>query len=154
MCCLSLFSDHLGVIGIVARSLLPRAALTVGALVSGLAMCCSSWRLARMNLLIYLGATAAAGGAYSLLFVGVCQVMSAADPRINRGGCSRPFYLLGYLSMVRSPSCLGATATMWGLSLAVDLRCGAILLMNVATLVLALSTQSFASHSTASSSST
>jgi len=62
-------------------------------------------------------------------------------------------YLLGYLSMGALALLLGAIATTWGLSLAVDLGAAGILLMNVATLVLALSTQSFASHSTASSSS-
>src|SRR6266852_8602798 len=75
---LSLFPIILGVIGIVARSLLPRAALTVGALVSGLAMLLLILAVSWHDLLIYLGATAAAGGAYSLLFVGGLQVVSAA----------------------------------------------------------------------------
>jgi hypothetical protein len=42
---------------------------------------------------------------------------------------------------------LGAIATTWGLSLAVDLGAAAIILMNVATLVLATTTPSSASHS-------
>jgi predicted MFS family arabinose efflux permease len=148
---LSLFPIMLGVIGIVARSLLPRAALTVGALVSGLAMVLLILAVSSHDLLIYLGATAAAGGAYSLLFVGGLQVISAAAPANHRGGILSALYLLGYLSMGALALLLGAIATMWGLSVAVDLGAAAILLMNVATLVLALSTQSFASHSTASS---
>jgi hypothetical protein len=152
---LSLFPIMLGVIGIVARSLLPRAALTVGALVSGLAMVLLILAVSSHDLLIYLGATAAAGGAYSLLFVGGLQVISAAAPANHRGGILSALYLLGYLSMGALALLLGAIATMWGLSVAVDLGAAAILLMNVATLaVVALSTQSFASHSTASSSST
>jgi len=151
---LSLFPIMLGVIGIVARSLLPRAALTVGALVSGLAMVLLILAVSSHDLLIYLGATAAAGGAYSLLFVGGLQVISAAAPANHRGGMLSALYLLGYLSMGALALLLGAIATMWGLSVAVDLGAAAILLMNVATLVVALSTQSFASHSTASSSST
>ncbi len=151
---LSLFPIMMGVIGIVARSLLPRAALTVGALVSGLAMVLLILAVSSHDLLIYLGATAAAGGAYSLLFVGGLQVISAAAPANHRGGMLSALYLLGYLSMGALALLLGAIATMWGLSVAVDLGAAAILLMNVATLVVALSTQSFASHSTASSSST
>ena len=135
---LSRFPIMLGVIGIVARSLLPRAALTVGALVSGLAMVLLILAVSSHDLLIYLGATAAAGGAYSLLFVGGLQVISAAAPANHRGGMLSALYLLGYLSMGALALLLGAIATMWGLSLAVDLGAAAILLMNVATLVLAL----------------
>src|SRR5258705_4607094 len=48
------FPIMLGVIGIVARSLLPRAALTVGALVSGLAMVLLILAVSSHDLLIYL----------------------------------------------------------------------------------------------------
>jgi hypothetical protein len=82
-------------------------------------------------------ATAAAGGAYSLLFVGGLQVISAAAPERNRGGILSALYLLGYLSMGALALVLGAIATAWGLGLAVGLGAAAIILMNVATLVLA-----------------
>ena len=90
------------------------------------------------DLLIYLGATAAAGGAYSLLFVGGLQVISAAAPANHRGGILSALYLLGYLSMGALALLLGAIATMWGLSVAVYLGAATIFLINVATLVLAL----------------
>jgi hypothetical protein len=93
------------------------------------------------DLLIYLLATAAAGGAYSLLFVGGLQVMSAAAPAGHRGGILSALYLLGYLSMGALAVVLGAIATTWGLSLAVDLGAAAIILMNVATLALATTTR-------------
>jgi hypothetical protein len=92
------------------------------------------------NLVIYLLATAAAGGAYSLLFVGGLQVISAAAPARNRGGILAALYLLSYLSMGELALVLGAIATARGLSLAVDLGAAAIILMNVATLVLATAT--------------
>jgi hypothetical protein len=89
------------------------------------------------DLVIYLLATAAAGGAYSLLFVGGLQVISAAAPERNRGGILAALYLLSYLSMGALALVLGAIATAWGLGLAVGLGAAAIILMNVATLVLA-----------------
>jgi predicted MFS family arabinose efflux permease len=151
---LSLFPIVMGVVGIIARSFSPRAALTVGALVSGLGMVLLILAVNLRDLLIYLLATAAAGGAYSLLFVGGLQVIIAAAPVHHRGGILSALYLLGYLSMGALALLLGAIATTRGLSLAVDLGAAAIILMNVATLVLATTTPSSASHSPAPSSST
>jgi hypothetical protein len=99
------------------------------------------------DLAIYLLATAAAGGAYSLLFVGGLQVISAAAPERNRGGILSAVYLLCYLSMGVLALVLGAIAKTRGLSLAVDLGAAAIILMNVATLVLAATTPATISHS-------
>jgi predicted MFS family arabinose efflux permease len=151
---LSLFPIVSGVVGIIARSFSPRAALTVGALVSGLSMVLLILAVNSRDLLIYLLATAAAGGAYSLLFVGGLQVMSAAAPVHHRGGIFSALYLFGYLSMGALALLLGAIATTRGLSLAVDLGAAAIILMNVATLVLATTTPSSGSDSTAPFSST
>jgi predicted MFS family arabinose efflux permease len=137
---LSLFPIIMGAIGIIARTLLPRVALIVGALVSGLGMVLFILAVSLRDLLIYLLATAAAGGAYSLLFVGGLQVISAAAPVHHRGGILSALYLLGYLSMGALALVLGAMATTRGLSLAVDLGAAAIILMNVATLVLATTT--------------
>ena len=89
------------------------------------------------DLPIYLLATIAAGGAYSLLFVGGLQVISAAAPVHHRAGTLSGLYLLGYLSMGTLALLLGAIATARGLGLAVDLGAAAIIFMNLATLVLA-----------------
>jgi hypothetical protein len=86
---------------------------------------------------IYLPATAAAGGAYSLLFVGSLQMLNAAAPERHRGVVLAALYLLSYLSGLPS---LGAIATARGLGLAVDLGAAAIILMNAATLVFATAT--------------
>jgi hypothetical protein len=133
---LSLFPIVLAVVGGMARSLSPRMALTVGALVSGLGMVLLIVAVRLRDLPIYLLATAAAGGAYSLLFVGGLQVISAVAPANHRGGIFSALYLLGYLSMGVLALLLGAIATTCGLILAVDLGAGALILMNVATLVL------------------
>jgi hypothetical protein len=93
------------------------------------------------DLLIYLLATAAAGGAYSLLFVGGLQVISAAAPVHHRGGTLSALYLLGYLSMGALALVLGVIATARGLSVAVGLGAAAIILMNVGTVALATTTR-------------
>jgi predicted MFS family arabinose efflux permease len=150
---LSLFPVAMGAIGIIARSLAPRTALIAGALVSGLGMALLILAVNLRDLLIYLLATAAAGGAYSLLFVGGLQAISAEAPEHRRGGILSALYLLGYLSMGALALGLGAIATTRGLGLAVDLGAAAIILSNVATLVLAMTTPFARPSSTAPASS-
>jgi len=145
---LSFFPIVMGATGIIARTLSPRAALIVGALVSGLGMVLLIVAVNFRDLVTYLVATAAAGGAYSLLFVGGLQVISAAACERNRGGILSALYLLGYLSMGVLALVLGAVATTRGLSFAVDLGAAAIILMNFATLVLATTTPAAISHPT------
>jgi len=112
-------------------------ALIIGALVSCSGMVLLVVAVHFRDLVIYLLATAAAGAAYSLLFVGGLQMISAVAPVHHRGGILSALYLLGYLSMGALAFVLGAIATTQGLSLAVDVGAAAIILMNVATLVLA-----------------
>jgi predicted MFS family arabinose efflux permease len=137
---LSLFPIVMGTIGIITRTLSPRTALIAGALVSGLGMTLLILAVTLRDLPIYLLATAAAGGAYSLLFVGGLQVINAVAPEHRRGGILSALYLLGYLSMGALALILGAIATTRGLSLAVGIGAAAIILMNVATLVLTTTT--------------
>src|SRR5712672_27042 len=151
---LSLFPIVMGAIGIIARTLSPRVALIVGALVSCSGMVLLILAVNLRDLVIYLLATAAAGGAYSLLFVGGLQMISWAAPERDRGGTLAALYLLSYLSMGALALVLGALATARGLSLAVDLGAAAIIVMNFATLMLAMITPFTKPHSTAPSSST
>jgi hypothetical protein len=137
----------MGAVGIIARNLSPRVALIVGALLSGLGMALLIMAVNLRDLLVYLLATAAAGAAYSLLFVGGLEVISAAAPPRHRGGTLAALYLLGYLSMGALALVLGAIATTRGLNLAVDLGAAAIILMNVGTLILASMAPSITSSS-------
>jgi len=139
---LSFFPTVMGTTGIIGRSLSPRMALIIGALISALGMMLLILAVNLQDLVIYLLATAAAGGAYGLLFVGGLQVIVAATPERNRGGILSALYLLSYLSMGALALVLGAVATTRGLGLAVDLGAAAIILMNVAMLVLARNTPS------------
>jgi predicted MFS family arabinose efflux permease len=133
---LSLFPVVMGIVGIFSRTLSPRVALIAGALASGLAMVLLILAVNFRDLVIYLLATATAGGAYSLLFVGGLQVTNALAHERHRGGILSALYLLGYLSMGALALVLGAIATTRGLGLAIDLGAVTIILMNVATLVL------------------
>jgi MFS family permease len=151
---LSLFPIVMGAIGIIARTLPPRRALISGALVSGLGMALLMLAVDLRDLPIYLLATAAAGAAYSLLFVGGLQAISAEAPEHRRGGVLSALYLLGYLSMGSLALILGAIATTRGLGLAVDLGAASIILSNVATLVLAVRTPFTTRHSGAPASPT
>jgi predicted MFS family arabinose efflux permease len=137
---LSMFPVVMGVTGIVARPFSPRLALIVGTLISCAGMVLPIVVVSLRDLVIYLLATAAAGGAYSLLFVGGLQMINAAAPERHRGGILAALYLLSYLSMGALALVLGAIATARGLGLAVDLGAAAIILMNVATLVFATAT--------------
>jgi predicted MFS family arabinose efflux permease len=145
---LSLFPIVMAAIGLLSRPLSPRVALIVGALISCLSMVLLVMAVNFRDLAIYLLATAVAGGAYSLLFVGGLRVISTAAAEANRGGILSALYLLGYLSMGAFALALGAIATTWGLGFAVDLGAAAIILMNFSTLVLA-TTPSTTSPSTA-----
>jgi MFS family permease len=139
---LSLFPVAMGTTGTIGRTLSPRMAMIIGAPVSALGMALLILAVNLQDLVIYLMATAAAGAAYGLLFVGGLQVIVASAPERNRGGILSALYLLSYLSMGALALVLGAIATTRGLGLAVDLGAAAIMLMNVATLALARKTPS------------
>jgi hypothetical protein len=136
----SLFPVVMGVIGILARPLSPRPALIVGTLISCAGTVQLTLAVSLRDLVIYLLATAAAGRAYSLLFVGGLQMINAAAPERHRGGILAALYLLSYLSICALALVLGAIATARGFRLAVDLGAAAIILTNVATLVFATAT--------------
>jgi len=144
---LSLFPIAMGMIGITARTLSPRIALIVGALISCFGMVLLILAVNLRDLVIYLLATAAGGGAYSLLFVGGLQILSAVAPEGDRGGILAALYLLSYLSMGALALGLGAIATARGLSVAVELGAGAIILTNMVTLLLVLMAPSATSPS-------
>jgi len=94
---LSLFPVVMGATGMIARTLLPRTALIADALVSGLGMALA---VSLRDLPIYLLATAAAGGAYILLFVG--GLSARRRPSIAAAACSPPFISWVICRWVRS----------------------------------------------------
>jgi MFS family permease len=138
---LALFPIVLGPIGIVAKVLSSRIALSIGSVASVLGMGLIALAVRRHDLLMYLAATATAGAAYSLLFVGGLGLITAAGSLHHRGAVFSALYLVGYLSMGALALALGVVATASGLGLAVDLGAAAIALISIATLVLAATTR-------------
>ena len=94
---MALFPMVLGPVGIVAKTLSSRTALSIGSIASVLAMGLLPLAVARRDLLIYFVATAIAGAAYSLLFVGGLGLINTAGSPHHRGAVFSALYLVGYL---------------------------------------------------------
>ena len=138
---LSLFAIVSGVVGIVAKSLRAPVAMVLGALGSAMGMGLLVLSVTRHDLPVFLLATSTAGAGYSLLFVSAIEVVNTAAPIHHRGGMLSALYLLAYLSLGTVALVLGVVATAKGLRLAVELGAGAIAILGLATLVLAIQVQ-------------
>jgi hypothetical protein len=134
---LSLFAIVSGAVSIVARLLIARTAMTLGAVASAAGMGLLAMAVALHSLPIFLLATAMAGAGYSLLFLSALQVINTAATAQHRGAVLSALYLLAYLSMGMVAISLGIVATGWGLRLATDLGVGVIALLSLATLAFA-----------------
>ncbi|KJC56972.1 hypothetical protein UP10_31485 [Bradyrhizobium sp. LTSPM299] len=91
---LSLFAIASAVVGIGARRLQPRAAMTGGAAASALGMVLLAAAVAHHHLPVFLAATAISGAGYSLLFFGGLQTINSVAPAEHRGGVLSAIYLL------------------------------------------------------------
>jgi MFS family permease len=139
---LSLFAIASAVVGIGARRLQPRAAMTGGAATSALGMVLLAAAVAHHHLPVFLAATAISGAGYSLLFFGGLETINSAAPAEHRGGVLSAVYLLAYVSLGAVSLLLGAVATAHGLGFAVDLGAGVIVLFSVITVALIAMTRS------------
>jgi predicted MFS family arabinose efflux permease len=137
---LTLFPIVLAPVGIIARILSSRVALVAGSVASILGMGLLHLAVVRHELLIYLAATAAIGAGYSLLFVGVLELVNAVGSPHHRGGVISALYLVGYISLAAIALVLGVVATACGLERAIDLGAVAITIMSIATIVRAVFT--------------
>jgi MFS family permease len=138
---LSLFAIASAVVGIGARRLRPRAAMTGGAVASALGMVLLAAAVAHHHLPVFLAATAISGAGYSLLFFGGLETINSAAPAEHRGGVLSAIYLLAYMSLGAVSLLLGAVATAHGLGFAVDLGAGVIALFSVITVALVAMTR-------------
>jgi hypothetical protein len=138
---IALFPIVLGPVGIIAKGLSSRIALSVGSVASILGMGLLVLAVGRQNLLIYLIATATAGASYSLLFAGGLRLVDLAGSSRHRGAVFSALYLVGCLSMAVLALVLGAVATVWGLGVAIYLGAAAITIVSLVTLVLAATTR-------------
>jgi hypothetical protein len=138
---LSLFAIASAVVGIGARTLQPRTAMTTGAAASAAGMALLAAAVARHDLPVFLASTAISGAGYSLLFFGGLETINSAAPAEHRGGVLSAIYLLAYVSLGAISLLLGAVATAHGLSFAVNLGAGVIALFSVITVVLVVMTR-------------
>jgi predicted MFS family arabinose efflux permease len=138
---LSLFAIAAGVVGIGARTLQPRTAMTAGAVASAAGMALLAAAVARHHLQVFLAATAISGAGYSLLFFGGLETINSAAPAEHRGGVLSALYLLAYVSLGAVSFLLGAVATAHGLGFAVNLGAGVIALFSVITVALVAMTR-------------
>ena len=142
---LALFPIVLALVGIVAKRLSSRIALGIGSVASVFGMGLLALAVSRHDLLTYLIATATAGAAYSLLFVGGLGLINT-DSSQHRGAVFSALYLVGYLSMGALALVLGVVATAWGLGLAVYLGAVVITIVSLATFVLAATQATHGTH--------
>jgi hypothetical protein len=138
---LSLFAIASGVVGIGARTLQPRTAMTAGAAASAAGMALLAAAVARHHLPVFLAATAISGAGYALLFFGGLQTVNSAAPADHRGGVLSAIYLLAYVLLGAVSLLLGAVATEHGLGFAVNLGAGVIALFSVITVALVTMTR-------------
>jgi hypothetical protein len=132
---LSLFPISFGVVGIVAKSLPSRAAMTLGALSSAVGLGLLVVSVSQHQLVIFLTSTAISGMGYSLLFLGGLAEINARAPAQQRGGILSALYLFAYLALGTVAIVLGVIATKWGLGLAIKLGAGAIALLSGVTIL-------------------
>jgi MFS family permease len=138
---LSLFAIASAVVGIGARRLQPRTAMTGGAAASAAGMALLAAAVARHHLPVFLAATAISGAGYSLLFFGGLETINSVAPAEHRGGVLSAIYLLAYVSLGAVSLLLGAVATAHGLGFAVNLGAGVIALFSVITVALVAMTR-------------
>jgi MFS family permease len=135
---LTLFPLALGPVGIAAKGLSSRRALSIGSLASILGMVLLSLAVHRHDLALYLAGVGASGAAYSLLFVGSLGLVNAGDALHHRGAVFSALYLVSYLSMGVLALMLGVVASAWGLGRAFDLGAAVIAFISAAALVSAI----------------
>src|ERR1700675_4074349 len=138
---LSLFAIASAVVGISARTLRPRTAMTAGAAASAAGMALLAAAVAGHHLPVFLAATAISGAGYSLLFFGGLETINSVAPAEHRGGVLSAIYLLAYVSLGAVSLLLGAVATAHGLGFAVNLGAGVIALFSVITVALVAMTR-------------
>ena len=136
---IALFAVAAGVVTIPGRRLTSRVAITVGAISSILGTGLLALATARHALPIFVAAATAGGMGFSLMYSGGLGLINANAPADRRGAVLSALYSVAFAMQAAVVLLLGATATTWGLGLAVDLGAVAIAVLGICTIGLALS---------------
>ena len=125
-----------GVVGVLARRLLPSKSMILGGAASMCGMLLLVLSSSYHGLLIFLAANALAGIGYSLSFTGGLNLLNAHAPPHHRGGTLSALFLVAYLIQGAAALLLGVVATTWGLKTSIEL--GSVTLGFLGALVAAL----------------
>jgi len=136
---IALFALAAGLVAIPGKRLTPRAAITVGGISSIVGTALLALSTARRALPIFVAAATAGGIGFSLMYLGGLSLINASAPADRRGGVLSVLYSVAFATQAIIVLLLGATATTWGLGLAVDLGAVAIAVLSICTIGLALS---------------
>jgi MFS family permease len=136
---IALFALAAGVVTIPGRRLTSRAAITAGGISSIVGTVLLALSTARHALPIFVAAATAGGMGFSLMYLGGLGLINANAPGDRRGGVLSALYSVAFATQATVVLLLGATATTWGLGLAVDLGAVAIAVLSICTISLALS---------------
>jgi MFS family permease len=136
---IALFALAAGVVAIPGRRLTPPAAITVGGVSSIVGTALLALSAARHALPVFVAAAAAGGMGFSLMYLGGLSLINANAPADRRGGVLSALYSVAFATQATVVLLLGATATRWGLGLAVDLGAVAIAVLSICAIGLSLS---------------
>jgi hypothetical protein len=134
---LSLLAVTSGIVAISAKGFSPRFSMMLGGIVSIAGMGLLVLSAYQHSLLVFLVAVAASGVGYSLSFLGGLNLINANAPAHHRAGTLSAVLLIAYFLQGVVALLLGAAATAWGLRIAVDLGCAAIVFLGTTALLLA-----------------
>lgn len=135
---ITLFALIWAIVGIAAKKMPSRPAMMLGSIASVTAMALLMIASDRHTLPIFLGASAVAGIAYSLMFLGGLGLINRNAPAHHRGATLSAMFLIAYLMQGLVAFGLGAAATAGGLDFAINWGAGIITVMSVAAILLTL----------------
>ena len=130
---LSVFALCSSATGLLTRGMSSRPAISLGVVVSVLSMGLLVVSTALHSLPVFLLFLALAGMAYCLLFMGGLGLINMFAPPHHRAGTLSALYLVAYLMQGGFALVLGAIATHWRLSIAIDIGAAVILAVSVLT---------------------
>lgn len=133
---LAIMSVMIGVTAISARRFPARAIVTVGALVTLVALALLVAAAESHSLTLFIATTVLGGIGYGLLFSGGLGLIATHAPARHRGGTVAAVYLVAYILQGSIALVLGAVATASGLDRALVL--GAAAIGSLAMIVIAL----------------
>jgi MFS family permease len=134
---ISISAVTIGVVAVLARSLRPRIAVTLGPVLALVGLGFLIVAGLDHSLAAFIASSLVAGAGYSLMFSGGLGLVTTSAPAHHRAAVISAAYVVGYLVQAAAALGLGVLATTSGLQVALELGAPVILLLGVAALVVA-----------------